>query len=126
MSIPVAIPDLAAALSDYGWAYLLTVKDDQRPHTVAVSPTWSGELLVMEVGGGTAANAAARSSVTLCYPPLETDGYSLIVDGTATVDPDASTVSFAPTAAVLHRPAPEGFAGSPTGCAGDCLPVTPT
>lgn len=128
MSIPVAIPDLAAALDDYGWAYLLTVKDDLRPHTVAVDPTRSGDALVMEVGRGSAANAAARSSVTLCYPPKETDGYSLIVDGAATVD--GSVVTFAPSTAVLHRPAPPGFdpsdsAASPTGCGNDCLPVSP-
>ena len=107
MSIPVAIPDLAAALDEYGWAYLLTVKDDLRPHTVAVDPTWSGDALVMEVGRGSAANAAARSSVTLCYPPRETDGYSLIVDGAASVD--GSVVTFDPSTAVLHRPAPPGI-----------------
>jgi hypothetical protein len=125
MSIPVAIPDLAAALDDFGWAYLLTVKDDLRPHTVAVSPTWSGEALVMEVGRGTAANATARPSVSLCYPPAEAGGYSLIVDGAATVQKSAegSVVSFQPSTAVLHRPAPPGFEGSPSGCGNDCLPV---
>jgi hypothetical protein len=124
MSIPVAIPDLAAALDDYGWAYLLTVKNDLRPHTVAVSPTWSGAALVMEAGRRTVANAAARAEITLCYPPPDADGYSLIVDGVATVDADASVITFAPSTAVLHRPAPAGFEGSPTGCASDCLPVT--
>jgi len=38
MSIPVAIEDLAAATGEYGWAYLLTVRDDLRPQIVAVTP----------------------------------------------------------------------------------------
>lgn len=129
MSIPVAIDDLAAATGDYGWAYLLTVRDDLRPHIVAVSPTWKDERLVMNVGRGTARNAAARSSISLCYPPVEEEGYSLIVDGAAEVDGEAeggSLIRFTPTGAVLHRPAPEGFTGSATGCGNDCEPVGPS
>ena len=87
MSIPVAIDDLAAATGEYGWAYLLTVRDDLRPHIVAVTPSWEGDRLTMRVGSGTARNAAQRPSVSLCYPPVEAGGYSLIVDGEAkTVD----------------------------------------
>jgi len=124
MSIPVAIDDLAAATGEYGWAYLLTVRDDLRPHIVAVTPTWDAEQLVMDVGRGTARNAAARSTISLCYPPTVEGGYSLIVDGDARVDGE-STVRFVPTGAVLHRPAPEGFTGSATGCGNDCEPVGP-
>lgn len=122
MSIPVEIPDLAKALGDYEWAYLLTVRDDGRPHVVAVTPEWEGDLLVTTVGKGTAKGATERPAVTLCYPPAERGGYSLIVDGTAAVE--ERTLHFAPTWAVLHRPAPEGFTGSPTGCGDDCVPVT--
>jgi hypothetical protein len=124
MSIPVEIADLRSALDDYGWAYLLTVRDDQRPHAVAVTPTWDGDELVAGVGGGTARNAVARPQVSLCYPPATAGGYSLIVDGTATVRDDGTNVlRFAPATAVKHRPAPDGFSGSPDGCADDCLPV---
>ncbi len=42
--------------------------------------------------------------ITLCYPPLDLTGFSLVIDGEATVDDDTITVR--PTAAVLHRPAP--------------------
>ena len=46
-----------------------------------------------------------RSSVSVVFPPVEhSDGYSLVVDGDATVD--GSLVDVAPTWAVLHRPAP--------------------
>lgn len=124
MSIPVAIDDLAAATGEYGWAYLLTVRDDLRPHIVAVTPTWDAEQLVMDVGRGTARNAATRSTVSLCYPPTDVGGYSLIVDGDACVDGE-STVRFVPTGAVLHRPAPDGFIGSASGCGNDCEPVGP-
>ncbi len=125
MSIPVAIGDLAAAIDGYGWAYLLTVRDDLRPHVVAVTPTWDGGQLVIEVGQGTARNASARPSISLCYPPVKEGGYSLIVDGDASVDAEA-TVRFVPSGAVLHRPAPEGFTGSATGCGNDCEPVGPS
>lgn len=121
MSIPVELPDLQAKTAEYGWAYLLTVREDARPHVVAVTPEWDGDELAMSVGRSTAANAAARRSISLCYPPAETDGHSLIVDGTASVS--GSRVAFAPTGAVLHRPAPPGFTGSATGCGNDCEPV---
>ena len=85
----------------------------------------------MSVSTGTARNSTAGATVTLCYPPLDHDGYSLIVDGLATAaDGDDGTVPdgkhlirFAPSGAVLHRSAAPGFANSATGCANDCLPV---
>lgn len=124
MSIPVAIDDLAAAIDGFGWAYLLTVSDDLRPRIVAVSPDWDGAELVMDVGQRTARNASERSAISLCYPPVDEGGYSLIIDGAARVDGDA-TLRFAPAGAVLHRPAPAGFSGSATGCGSDCEPVGP-
>ena len=128
MSIPVAIPDLQAATAERGWAYLLTVRADLRPHVVAVDPTWTGDAMAMEVGHGTARNAEERPAVTLCYPPVEPDGYSLIVDGTARFDESAQgeRLLFTPGTAVLHRPAPSRSGGSATGCGNDCEPVGPT
>lgn len=121
MSIPVEIADLRAKVGEFDYAYVLTVRDDQRPHVVSTRPAWDGDVMVMTLGRGSTANAAARSSISLCYPPAEADGYSLIVDGTATVD--GESIRFAPTGAVLHRPAPDGFEGGPTGCVNDCLPA---
>ncbi len=125
MSIPVAIADLAAATAEYAWAYVLTVRDDLRPHVVAVSPVWHGDQLEMSVGRGTARNAAARPTISLCYPPVTDGGYSLIVDGMASVDGE-TTVRFTPSGAVLHRPAPDGSPGSTAGCGNDCEPVGPS
>jgi hypothetical protein len=117
MSIPVAIDDLAGAVAERGWAYLVTVRDDLRPHIVAVTPEWDDGQLVVNVGRGTARNASARRSVSLCYPPVEDGGYSLVVDGDATVVGD-DIVRFAPTGAVLHRPAPAGSIVNPSGSCG--------
>lgn len=135
MSIPVELSDLQAKTGEYSWGYLLTVRPDATPHLVSLSTLWSGDTLLMSVSAGTARNACAGSVVTLCYPPLDHDGYSLIVDGTASVldggppagvdpIPDGKTLlSFVPTGAVLHRSAAPGFANSATGCANDCLPI---
>jgi hypothetical protein len=71
---------------------------------VAVSPSWVDDALVMSVGRGSARNVAARSSITLCFPPVDPTGFSLIVDGVATAEDERVTLT--PVAAVLHRPAP--------------------
>ena len=104
VSIAVDLDDLPAKTAEFRWAYLLTVRDDQRPHVVAVTPVWQGDSLMVTVGRGTAANAAARPTITLCYPPPELTGFSLVLDGEATVDDD--TIAVRPTSAVLHRAAP--------------------
>jgi len=147
MSIPVELSDLQAKTAEYTWAYLLTVRPDATPHLVSLSTHWhtadadagSGtgdtSMLLMSVSAGTARNASACLQVTLCYPPLDHAGYSLIVDGIAEplegelpagIDPvpDGKVLlRFEPTGAVLHRSAAPGFSNSATGCANDCLPV---
>lgn len=122
MSIRVDLGELAATLGDFSYAYLLTVNDDGRAHAVAVTPTIDGATLrVGELGRRTTANAVARPSISLVYPPAEVGGYSLIVDGDATLDGDDIVVT--PTTAVLHRPAPVGSEPSATGCESDCRPI---
>ena len=139
MSIPVELAELQVKTWEYTWAYLLTVRPEATPHLVSLSTSWhhDGEAsaLLMSVSAGTARNATAGSVVTLCYPPLNHDGYSLIVDGTASVHDGVAPAGidaipegkallrFTPTGAVLHRSAAPGFANSATGCANDCLPV---
>ena len=124
MSIPVELDALQAKTEEYGWAYLLTVTDEQTPKVFAITPEWTDGELTASVGGGSVRNIASRSTVTLTYPPLDPDDYTLIVDGAATVvSVDDQTIRFVPTGAVLHRPAPAGFTNTTTGCSHDCAPV---
>jgi hypothetical protein len=119
---------LAAALNDYRFAYLVTVDDGYRVHTVTVEPELRDR--VMDVGlirGKTRNNVETRSDVTLLWPPREPGGYSLIVDGRAQVagatDSDDGTVQLAvvPTRALLHRNADPDTPGSAKGCLHDCV-----
>ena len=121
MSVRVDIDQLAEALDDFTFAYLVTVGDDYRAHALAVEPVLAdGVFDVGPVGGSTRRNLAAHPAVTLVWPPIERDGYTLIVDGQGRAGDDASTV--VPNRAVLHRKAPPGVATKP-GCKDDCHPL---
>ena len=138
----VDLKRLAAALTDYPFAYLVTIDDGYRVHTVTVEPVLRdlrsgaegpegpGALLdVGLIGGRTRKNLAHRNDVTLLWPPTEPGGYSLIVDGRAEAhsDPDSDseadseTARFAvvPTRALLHRNADSPAAAK--GCLHDCV-----
>jgi hypothetical protein len=126
----VDVERLAAALTDYPFAYLITVGDDYRVHTVTVEPRLlpdgpegSGALVdVGLIGGRTRTNLAHRRDVTLLWPPPEPGGYSLIVDGSAQVTESADeTVHLAvvPERALLHREADSPSAAK--GCLHDCV-----
>lgn len=124
ISKPVDFQRLADALPDYPFAYLITVDDDYRAHTVTVEPVLR-DLSVLDVGligGGTRTNLVQRSDVTLVWPPPAPGGYSLIVDGRAEIsEAGAETVRCAvtPTRALLHRNADSPSAAK--GCLHDCV-----
>ncbi|ORV88461.1 hypothetical protein AWC11_15180 [Mycobacterium interjectum] len=119
----VDLERLAAALPDFPFAYLITVGDDYRPHTVAVEPRMREATLdVGLIGGRTRENLARRGDVTLLWPPREPGGYSLIVDGKAEVtDPagEAVRLGVVPERALLHREADSTSAAK--GCLHDCV-----
>ncbi|GAA4533696.1 pyridoxamine 5'-phosphate oxidase family protein [Mycobacterium paraffinicum] len=120
----VDIERLAAALPDYPYAYLVTVDDDYRVHTVTVEPQLREAIVdVGLIGGRTRQNLAQRRDVTLLWPPTEPGGYSLIVDGTAEVTDagDAVRLGVVPTRALLHREADPGSPGAAKGCLHDCV-----
>lgn len=123
MSVPVPLARLRAAVDERGAAaYLLTAGADGRPHAVHVPVRWEDDVLVATIGRRSAANAAARPSVSLLYA-LRTDGdYSLIVDGTAVVDGE-DRLRITPTRAVLHRPA--AVPDPASACGADCVPLLP-
>src|ERR1700739_3913821 len=110
---------LAAALDGYRFAYLVTVDDEYRVHTVTVEPELHEDAMdVGLIGGRTRKNVESRSAVTLLWPPSEPGGYSLIVDGRAEVaevaDPadDTAALRVVPTRALLHRNADQNTPGS--------------
>jgi hypothetical protein len=121
MSVKVDLDQLAEALADFTFAYLITVGDDYRAHTVAVDPVLSdGALDIGPVGNSTRRNLAQHGDVTLVWPPSQPGGYTLIIDGTGRTERDALTV--VPSRAVLHRKALPGNATKP-GCKDDCVPL---
>lgn len=95
-------------------AHLVTVAPDGRPHVVAVRPAWDGAAFVVPVGRHSGANAAAGPAVTLLWAARPEAGYSLIVDGAATVEEGATgaRLRIVPGRAVLHR-TPDGDPGDP-------------
>jgi hypothetical protein len=110
MSIEVPIDQLFAEIGRWGFGYLVTVSADHRSHLLALRPAVTGEgdarrLRFDAAGGRACRNAAERADVSIVFPPAEhSDGYSLVVDGRATVD--GQFVDVQPAWAVLHRPAP--------------------
>lgn len=133
MSIPVDVADLNTALADFGAGYLLTVSPGGRVKAVTVEPRITdGRLVVTGPGRGSIANVGANTLVTVLFPPLAQRGYTLLVDGEASVDGD--DVLVVPSGAVLHRPAahsdgpgpPAPATGSASGssCGHDCGPVS--
>jgi hypothetical protein len=122
MSVKVDLDQLADTLADFTIAYLVTVGDDYRAHTVAVDPVFAGGVLdIGAIGRHTRENVAGHPDVTLIWPPREPGGYTLIVDGTGRATQDSLTVE--PNRAVLHRKAAkDSTATSPDGLH-DCVPI---
>ena len=123
---------LAAALTDYPFAYLITVDESYHVHTVTVEPTLRdlpqgpddapALLDVGLIGGRTRANLEHRRDVTVLWPPPEPGGYSLIVDGHAEISddgPETVRCQVVPTRALLHREADSP--SSAKGCLHDCV-----
>ena len=93
MSVKVDLRELAAKIDEYDYAYLVTVGGDGRAHVLSVWPDPTPEGLVVDgVGRHSQENASDRPEVTLVWPPAAPDGYSLLVDGQASVDGSTITV----------------------------------
>jgi hypothetical protein len=119
---------LAAALGDYRFAYLLTVDDQYRVHSVTVTPDLAEDAFdIGPIGNRTRRNVERHSAVTLLWPPTAPGGYSLIVDGAAAVadsDDAAARLRIVPTRALLHRNADPETSGLAQGGLHDCVVLT--
>ena len=102
MSYPVAPADLGRALEQYAEGYLLTVTADATTRAVAVRPRLVEGRVVVGAGRSSSANVALHPQVTVLCPPTEAKGFTLLVDGTATVDGEEILIE--PASVVLHRP----------------------
>jgi hypothetical protein len=121
MSTPVDMQVLAKTVAGYGFAYLITIADDDRIHTSPVQPMLSDDrLFVPAPSSRVQKNTSQRPKVSLVWPPAQPDGYSLIVDGAAELEGDALAV--VPSRAILHRPevltSPDGDS-----CVADCIEI---
>jgi hypothetical protein len=119
VSIEVAAEELAKTVDGFAIAYLLTIGDRPRPHVGAVTTTVAdGVVQVQAVGRTALRDVIGHDAVTLLWPPSDPGGYSLIVDGTATVVGDR--IDVVPQRAVLHRPAPSTQRADGS-CSSDCV-----
>lgn len=117
MSVPVELEKLRKEVGRFGsLPFLLTTAADGRPHAVSVHVGWDGDHLVARAGRRTVGNVADRPLVSLLWAPVDEDGFSLIVDGTATAEDDQ--VSISPSTAVLHRQASPPGEASASDCVG--------
>jgi hypothetical protein len=117
------IRTLAEAISHYGQhAYLLTVAQDG-PHTSHVTiELRDSSIIGCAVGESAGRNVARVPNVSLFWPPTESGGYALIVNGSAAVERQPTGVTMAEitlTKSVLHRPGPRPD-DSDGPCANDC------
>ncbi len=119
MSVRVEITELADRIAVFGSTpFLMTTSESGRPHATHVVVAVVDGGLRCGVGRKTAANAAARPTVSFLWPPTAPGGFSLIVDGDAeVVEAETPTILVRATAAVLHRNA------SNDGYAADCVPL---
>ncbi len=119
MTAAVDFERLADALTEYGAAYLITVGEDSRPHTVMVEAVLRDNVFhVGEVGSRTTANIAGHDVVSLLWPPRESGGYALMVDGRVASGDGLRVV---PVKALLHRRAAPGSPAAESGCLHDCV-----
>jgi hypothetical protein len=122
IELATALSRLETAVRERGpGAYVMTVSADGCPHVTYARVRWEGDGLTAEVGTRTALNAQAKPMVTLLFAVRNDYDYSLIVDGSAAVEPGGQRLFLTPTRAVLHRP---GLPADPaSSCGADCVPL---
>ncbi len=102
MSVVVDLAEIPERLADFDRGYLLTTRDGLVKAVSVRAMAVDNTLLVPTPGRGSIANVGTNPAVTLLFPPLDSLGMSLLVDGTAEAEGDDVRVT--PTGAVLHKP----------------------
>ena len=123
MSIKVELDAIADEMATRPTSYLVTAGDEGPPHLGAAQFSLAEGVLVAGAGRTTRRHVAARTTVSCLWAPAEPGGYSLIIDGDATIvgEEDEAKIHITPTWAVLHRPAE--VADPDADCAQDCQPL---
>ena len=84
MSIPVPIDEIPAQLAKYGdTPFLLTTRNDGRPHPSSVRISWHKGEATVTAGRGAISNIESHPDVVLLFPPLDGVSHSLLIDGVA-------------------------------------------
>ena len=101
MSVVVDLAEVPDRLQEFDRGYLLTTREGLVKAVSVRAVPEDGTLLVATPGRGSVANVGTTPAVTLLFPPPESGGMTLLVDGTAVAEGDDVRVT--PTGAVLHK-----------------------
>jgi len=112
MSHAVEPSDLAKTVENYGSTpYLLYSNDagQARVNHVVVQEIARERVTITGFGRGITARISADEGLPLSilWPATTQGGFSLIADGTGSVDGEGARLTITVHAAVLHRPAPQ-------------------
>lgn len=109
MSHSVEPTNLAASAATYGntpfLLYSSSTGSARVNHVSAVVADGEPRVTVTGFGRGVVGRVANGAVLSLLWPAPDA-GFSLIADGTGTLDESETTLTLHVTAAVLHRPAP--------------------
>lgn len=111
MSIEVPVDEVPNVVARCGWCFVVT-SGPSGSHVLSLSPTWStsGEAMFSVASRRLSSNIEVSGAATLVFPPFaagELEGYSLIVDASASMtESDTGNLCCHPTRAVWHRPPP--------------------
>jgi len=123
MSIPVDRENLIQTIEEFGGsAYLISSTVGDHPHVTHSSFEISGDSLLFKLGKRSTKNIEQNPRISILWPPTESGGYNLIVDGTI-VKTDSAKWKVQFDSAILHRPAESLVPGTNDGCDSDCKPV---
>ena len=127
MSIPVDAKDLIRTIEEFGSAaYLITSNADSHPHVTHLGFQILEDALFFELGKRSTKNVEMSPLISILWPPVESGGYNLTIDGTITqsqnkAEPGDWKVHI--SSAILHRPAQLPFVASNDDCTSDCKTI---